>query len=62
MYNTHVHMYIHVAVDPLPCSEILRVVFIGMKYAVTLREWQDFEVQRDFEEIWYAWPIIGGFI
>ena len=55
--NIVMSMHIHVeAVDPLPCSEILRVAFIGMswqKRAVTFRGQWDFEVWRDFEEIWY---------
>ena len=54
--NAHVHMYI--VVDPVvPCSEILRVVFIGMswlKYVVTFRGRRDFEVWQDFEEIRYV--------
>ena len=43
-------------VHPLPSGEISWVTFIGMSWqtdAVTFRAWQDFEVQRDFEEIWY---------
>ena len=38
MNNIHAHKYI--VVDPLPCSEILRVLFIGM---ICLKVWQHFE-------------------
>ena len=54
MYNVRAHMYI--AGDPLPCSKISRVAFIGMsmqKHAARFRGRRDFEVQRDFEEIRY---------
>ena len=47
MHNAHAY----IVVDPLPCGEISRAVFIWMKYVVTFRGWQDFEVQRDFKEI-----------
>ena len=52
-YNARAHTYI--VVDPVPCGEILRAAFIGMswlKYAAIFRGRQDFEVWRDFEEIW----------
>ena len=52
MYNARAHTYM--AADPLPYSKISRVAFIGMswqKHVVTFRGRQDFEVQRDFEEI-----------
>ena len=60
LYNACGHMYI--VVDPLLHGDILRATFIGMswlKYAVTFwgqwkfEGWWDFEVRRDFEEIWY---------
>ena len=54
MYNARVHTY--VAVDPLPCGEILRLAFIGeslQKHAVTLLGRRDFKVRRDFKEIRY---------
>ena len=52
----HVHICTYVAVDFLPCSKILRVVFIGMswhKHAATFRGQWNFKVRRDFEEIRY---------
>ena len=48
-YNSRAHTYIDV--DPVPCSEISRVAFIGiscLKYAATFRG------RRDFEEICYT--------
>ena len=48
--------YTGIAVDPLPCGEILRAAFIGTSWqidAVTFQGRRDFEVRRDFEEIWY---------
>ena len=51
LYARIMHMHIHInVVNPLPCGEILRAMFIGMswqKHAAT------FQGQRDFEEIWY---------
>ena len=58
--NARVHTY--TAGNPLPCGEISRVVFIGMsmqKHVVRFRGQQDFEVRRDFKEIWYAEMIQG---
>ena len=40
MNITRMHTYIYIAVDPLPCGEILRAVFIRMIY---LKVWRDFE-------------------
>ena len=51
----HVRIRINV-VDPLPCGEISRSVFIGMswqKHAATFQGRWDFEVRQDFEKIRY---------
>ena len=53
----------HITVNPLPCGEVSRVVLTEMtqlKYAVTFRGWWDFEVQRNYEEIYceyFVWKI-----
>ena len=36
--------------DLLPCGDISRAAFIGMRYAVTFKGWWDFEVWQDSEE------------
>ena len=54
VYNARVHTCI--AVDPLSCSDISRVAFIGVsrqKHAVTFQEQWNFEEQQDFEEVRY---------
>ena len=59
-YNACARAFI--VVDPVPCGDILRVVFIRMcwlKYAATFQGRRDFEVWRDFEEIRYANYIPG---
>ena len=46
---------------PLPCGIISRTAFIGtqpLNCAALLQGWQQFEVQRDFEEIQYIGPIV----
>ena len=56
----HIIMCTHtfIAVNPLPCCKISRVVFIGAgrkKRVVSFQGLQDFEVLQDFEKIiWYS--------
>ena len=56
IFNVCAHMRIPVAVDSLPCHEISRMAFIGVswqKHAAAFQGWQNFKVQRHFEEIQY---------
>ena len=56
----HIIMCTHtyIAVNPLPCCKISRVVFIGTgrkKRVVSFQGMQDFEVLQDFEKIiWHS--------
>ena len=54
VYNARAHTCI--VVDPLSCSDISHAAFIGVsrqKQVVTFQRRWNFEVQQDFEEVWY---------
>ena len=54
LYARIMRMHIRInVVDPLPCREISRATFVGMKHVARFQGQRDFEVRRDFEEIRY---------
>ena len=55
-YMSNVYAHTYTVGDPIPCREISRAVFIGMrwlKYVARFRGRRDFKVWQDFKEIQY---------